>query len=63
LWLEVVGLDGWEDRLDELCDAVANELEIVQNILETSERTRQTSRKKRVVRPFSFLLMGFLFEP
>jgi len=31
----MVGLDDWKDRLDELYDAVANELETMQKILET----------------------------
>lgn len=46
LALEMVGLDDWKNRLDELYDAVANELETMQKILETSKRTRQTRRKK-----------------
>ncbi|MDH5793325.1 MAG: hypothetical protein OEZ18_02025 [Candidatus Bathyarchaeota archaeon] len=51
------------DKLDELCGAVADELEIVRGVLEACEWTRQNGGKKRVVRPFSYLLMGFLFEP
>jgi len=51
------------DKLDELRGAVADELEIVRRMLEASERTRQTVGKKRTGKPFSSLLMGFLFEP
>jgi len=46
LALEMVGLDDWKNRLDELYDAVAKELETMQKILETSKKTRQTRRKK-----------------
>jgi len=46
LALELLGLDNWKHKLDELYDAVANELETMQKILETSKRTRQTRRKK-----------------
>ena len=46
LALEMVGLSDWKNRLDELNDAVSDELETMQKILETSKRTRQTRRKK-----------------
>ena len=46
LILEMVGLDDWKNRLDELYDAIANELETMQKILETPKKTRQTRRKK-----------------
>lgn len=38
--LEMIGLEDWKDRLDELYDAVAAELEFMQKILETSRRKR-----------------------
>jgi hypothetical protein len=40
LALEMVGLVDWKNRLNELRDAVLNELETMQKILETSIRTR-----------------------
>jgi hypothetical protein len=46
LALEMVGLGDWKNRLDELYDAVANELETMQKILETSKIAKQTRRKK-----------------
>jgi len=51
------------DKLDELRGAVADELEITRRVLEASERTRQSCRKKRTGKPFSSVLMGFVFEP
>lgn len=38
--LDLVGLRDWKDRLDELYDAVANELSAMHKILETSRRKR-----------------------
>jgi 16S rRNA G966 N2-methylase RsmD len=46
LALEMMGLENWKNRLDELYDAVANEIETMQRIPETSQRTRQTRKRK-----------------
>jgi len=46
LALEMVGLSDWKNRLNELYNAVAEELGTMQKILDTSKRTRQTRRKK-----------------
>jgi len=40
--LEIVGLNNWKNRLDELYNAVADELDTMQKILETSSRIRKT---------------------
>ena len=51
------------DKLDELRGAVADELEITRRVLEACEWKRQTGGKKRTGKPFSSVLMGFVFEP
>lgn len=40
--LEMIGLDDWKGRLDEIYDAVTKELEAMHKILETSRRTRRS---------------------
>ncbi|MCD6264203.1 N-6 DNA methylase [Candidatus Bathyarchaeota archaeon] len=42
--LEMVGLEDWKDRLDEIYDAVTKELETMHKILETSRGTRRRRR-------------------
>lgn len=39
LALEMLGLEDWKPRLDEIYDAVAKELETMHKILETSRKT------------------------
>jgi type I restriction-modification system DNA methylase subunit len=46
LALEMLGLENWKNRLDELYDAVASEIENMQRISETSKRTRQIRKRK-----------------
>jgi hypothetical protein len=43
--LEMVGLDSWKSRLDELYEAVAEELETMHKILETSRKMSASRRK------------------
>jgi hypothetical protein len=44
--LDLVGLGDWKNRLDELYDAVANELMTMHKILETSRRKTKKIKKK-----------------
>jgi hypothetical protein len=46
LALEMLGLDDWKPRLDEIYDAVAKELETMHKILETSRKHQKKSKIK-----------------
>lgn len=46
--LEMVDLDDWKSRLDELYEAVAGELEAMHRILETSRRTVRRKERRKV---------------
>jgi len=46
LVLEILGLDNWKAKLDQVYDAMADEIEAMHKILEASKRTRKTRRKK-----------------
>lgn len=46
--LEMVGLDDWKNRLDELYEAVATEIDIMHHILETSRRTAGRKERRKV---------------
>jgi hypothetical protein len=46
LALEMLGLDDWKSRLDEIYDAVAKELEAMHKILETSRKPQKKSKIK-----------------
>jgi len=46
LALEMLRLDDWKPRLDEIYDAVAKELETMHKILETSRKPQKKSKIK-----------------